>query len=183
MEQMTKLFLYSDSLLGQEELDTFVELAIQRSSGENEFQAVKLAHLQAACHGYSPLLFKLEQVITFQELRRRCEMVFEAADRDLELPAKWVSCLCLKDSTYRDTVTLYLLNTVGILTQSNRLLYRLNLYLPNSNECITNLKIYGCSKLVTNVASLLSIDQNIVEALLTRRISEVSVISILDIFL
>lgn len=99
MGQTPQLFsITTICLLEQEELDTFVELAIQRSSGENEFQAVKLAYLQAACQGYSPLLFKLEEVTSFQELRRRCEMVFEAADRDPVLADKWVSCVNIKSS-------------------------------------------------------------------------------------
>jgi hypothetical protein len=72
------------------ELESFVELAGTKLSGEGDYEAVKVAHLRGACAGYVHLLFDVGPQATFLELFEACTKVFECLQRDPQLPTKWV---------------------------------------------------------------------------------------------
>jgi hypothetical protein len=83
-----------DDIKEWKELETFVELAGAKSSGKGDYEVMRVAHLHAACSGYSRLLYGVTQEAKFNKLQRACRKVFTFLDRDPQLPRKWVSWFC-----------------------------------------------------------------------------------------
>ncbi|XP_065845272.1 E3 ubiquitin-protein ligase rnf213-alpha-like isoform X2 [Oscarella lobularis] len=71
------------------ELETFVELAGTRSSAEGDYEAIKVAHLRAACSGFSSLLFDIRADILLDQFQVACKAVFNKLERDKDIPKKW----------------------------------------------------------------------------------------------
>ncbi|XP_065826355.1 E3 ubiquitin-protein ligase RNF213-like isoform X3 [Oscarella lobularis] len=71
------------------ELETFVELAGTRSSAEGDFEAFKVAHLRAACAGFSPLLFDFKEDVDLNQFLKACKSVFDKLAGDQQIPQKW----------------------------------------------------------------------------------------------
>ncbi|XP_065826351.1 E3 ubiquitin-protein ligase RNF213-like isoform X2 [Oscarella lobularis] len=71
------------------ELETFVELAGTRSSAEGDFEAFKVAHLRAACAGFAPLLFNLDEDVDLDQFLKACRSVFDKLAGDQQIPQKW----------------------------------------------------------------------------------------------
>ena len=80
------------------ELETFVELAGTRSSAEGDYEAMKVAHLRAACVGFSAFLFEIDEDASLSDLQEACITVFRKLERDSKIPAKWSSSQdCLRE--------------------------------------------------------------------------------------
>jgi hypothetical protein len=72
------------------ELESFVELAGAKLSGEGDYGAIRVAHLRGGCAGYAQLLFNVGHQATLSELLKRCNNVFQFLKRDPQLPMKWL---------------------------------------------------------------------------------------------
>eukprot|EP00118_Oscarella_pearsei_P024156 m.300424 g.300424 ORF g.300424 m.300424 type:complete len:751 (+) comp40798_c0_seq8:3410-5662(+) len=71
------------------ELETFVELVGTRSSAEGDFETIKVAHLRAACAGFSSLLFDVKENVNLDQFQASCKTVFSKLSRDKNIPKKW----------------------------------------------------------------------------------------------
>lgn len=75
---------------GITELKVFVDLA-SISAGENDIDVDRVACFHDAVQGYSPLLYKLDTSVGFDELMTHLKELWKALENDQHLPSKLVS--------------------------------------------------------------------------------------------
>lgn len=60
-------------------------------AGENDLEIDRLKSFQDAVSGYSPLIYSLHEEVGFEEFIVRAQEVWDAVQKDEELPEKLVS--------------------------------------------------------------------------------------------